>query len=365
MRPCLLLTVAVAALVGCGPAGPAATNLERRSAGPSQPDRTLVLVARGQPETLADKVPLRSTGLRLTTTPRVFNASLALIDGRDVAHPYLVESLPRLGTEDWKVLPDGRMETRYALRANLTWHDGAPLTADDFVFAHRVYSQPEFGHAALPPFRQIQEVVAADERTLVIRWAELFANAARLDSEDFPPLPRRLLEAAFRDDAPQAFVHEPYWTTGYVAAGPYRLQRWEPGAFIEARSFDGHALGAPRITRLRIQLTTARTACWPCSAGFTSTRIGNPENRWVGGNRSGWSNPEYDGTFEAFNRTLDSDERNRQMAAMARLVSELVPTISLYFQPRLIAHVATLGGPAPLSPNSEVSWNIHEWQWLE
>ncbi|MEA2642809.1 MAG: hypothetical protein QOF51_4203 [Chloroflexota bacterium] len=51
------------------------------------------------------------------------------------------------------------------------------------------------------------------------------------------------------------------------------------------------------------------------------------------------------------------------MTAQARLVSEELPTISLYFQPRLIAHVAALSGPQPLSPNSEVSWNIHEWEW--
>ncbi|MEA2642808.1 MAG: peptide/nickel transport system substrate-binding protein [Chloroflexota bacterium] len=256
MKAKYLLIVALFVVVSCARSEPAVDQAGSRSneAAP-RADRTLVLIAHGQPETLADKVPLKTTGLRLTTTPRVFNAGLALIDAGDAAHPYLVDALPQLGTNDWQVFPDGRMETRYHLRANLTWHDGAPLTADDFAFAYRIYSQPQFGHAALPPLKQIDDVVAIDERTLVIRWNEPFANAARIDSEDFPPLPRHLLDAAFRADAPEAFVHEPFWSTAYIAAGPYMLERWEPGAFIEARAFPGHALGAPKIGRLRIQIS--------------------------------------------------------------------------------------------------------------
>src|SRR5437870_10404950 len=37
---------------------------------------------------------------------------------------------------------EGTMETLYHLKPNTTWHDGRPLTADDFVFAHEVFSEP-------------------------------------------------------------------------------------------------------------------------------------------------------------------------------------------------------------------------------
>ena len=36
--------------------------------------------------------------------------------------------------------------------------------------------------------------------------------------------------------------------------GPFRIVRWEPGAFIEAAVFEGHALGRPGIDRLRIAI---------------------------------------------------------------------------------------------------------------
>ena len=47
---------------------------------------------------------------------RLFNASLALVDPRLVARPYLAEALPQLHTSTWQVMPDGRMETTWRLR---------------------------------------------------------------------------------------------------------------------------------------------------------------------------------------------------------------------------------------------------------
>jgi ABC-type oligopeptide transport system substrate-binding subunit len=37
------------------------------------------------------------------------------------------------------------METMYRLRPNLTWQDGQPLTAEDFVFGWQVSRAPGLG----------------------------------------------------------------------------------------------------------------------------------------------------------------------------------------------------------------------------
>ena len=42
-----------------------------------------------------------------------------------------------------------------------------------------------------------------------------------------------------------------FWTVDFVGAGPYKVDRWEPGSYIESVAFDGHALGRPKIDRLR------------------------------------------------------------------------------------------------------------------
>ena len=250
-RSAVLLTLLVAA---CAPASaPRTSEAPQAGAGeaaPSQPARTLVTAIRVEPETLASRLG-QGGGATLTTTRRLFNAHLVLIDQRGEPQPYLAAALPQLNTDTWRVFPDGRMETTYKLKPNLVWHDGSPLTADDFVFAWRVYTSPALGVAASPPYNLMDEAVAPDPLTLTIRWKDQYAAAGAL-WERFPPLPRHLLESTFQTATPDAFSAHPYWTTQFVNAGPFRLDRWEPGAFIEASAFDRHVLGAPKIERVRL-----------------------------------------------------------------------------------------------------------------
>ena len=45
----------------------------------------------------------------------------------------------------------------------------------------------------------------------------------------------------------------PYWTRSYIGLGPYKVERWEPGAFIDAVAFEQHVLGAPKIKRVQLR----------------------------------------------------------------------------------------------------------------
>ncbi|HEY3118182.1 MAG TPA: ABC transporter substrate-binding protein, partial [Chloroflexota bacterium] len=176
---------------------------------------------------------------------RIFNADLALLDDQSNALPYLAEALPELNTDSWKVFPDGRMDSTYRLRPNLVWHDGTPHTADDYVFSWQVFSHPDLGSANTLPIKAMAKVEALDSRTLVIHWTEPNAVARGLQSlgssggtNGLPPLPRFVLGPALASSNLDAFINHSYWTQDYVGLGPYRLDRWEPGAFIEASAFD-------------------------------------------------------------------------------------------------------------------------------
>jgi peptide/nickel transport system substrate-binding protein len=214
------------------------------------PQRTVAIAVRGEPPSLAIRsVTPFTNALRVPLT--LFNATLDWTDERETPFAYLAEALPQVNTESWRVFPDGRMETTYRLKPNLTWHDGAPLSADDFVFAWTVYATPQLGVAASPPVSLMDEVVAADPRTVVIRWRQPYAEAAMLQ-DTFQALPRHLLQESFQTLDAVAFTSVPFWAHEYVGLGPYRLDRWEPGAFVEARAFDGHALGRAKIDRVKI-----------------------------------------------------------------------------------------------------------------
>jgi len=182
-----------------------------------------------------------------------FNAGLVIRDRAEVPHSYQAEALPQLNTDSWRVTPDGRMETTYRLKPNLTWHDRTPLTAHDYAFAFKVYSVPEVSYSAIAsPMNKIEEVVATDDRTVLIRWKQPFAEAGELVAADLQALPRHILEQPFGQLSSEQFVAHPYWTLEYVGSGPFRVTRWERNVYLEAEAFDGHVLGRPKIDRLRV-----------------------------------------------------------------------------------------------------------------
>jgi len=189
---------------------------------------------------------------------RLFNAGLALRNGRGESLPFLAESLPQLNTDSWRLLPDGRMETTYRLRPNLVWHDGVPLSAQDWVFAFQVYSVPEFGQASSAPVGLMESVDAPDESTVFIRWKQPYVDAGVLESAgetggpSFPALPRHILSVPFAQGANEAFISHPYWSTEFVGLGPYKLDQWALGSFLEGTAFDRHVLGRSKIDRVRI-----------------------------------------------------------------------------------------------------------------
>jgi peptide/nickel transport system substrate-binding protein len=242
-------------LVAC--AGPPAASSPGSQTSAAPAARTLIAAIRVEPKTIAARGLGQNTGVALYLTKKLFNADLALLDDQANPQPYLAEALPQLNTDTWRVAADGTMETTYRLRPNLVWHDGTPLTADDFVFSWKVYATPELGTAASPPISLIQDVQAPDSRTVVIHWTQPYADAGALQSvatgaTGLPPLPRAVLGSTLEAGSAEAVLNHPYWTTGFVGLGPYRLDRWEPGTFIEAAAFDRHALGAPKIQRIKL-----------------------------------------------------------------------------------------------------------------
>ncbi len=245
------ILAALVVVAGCGGQSVSGSR-DGRAAREIQPEaertRALILLSKFEPKTLTARVtsggePQLRTGL--------FTAGLAFTDEHDLDFPLLAPALPELNTGSWQVFADGRMQTTYRLKPNLTWHDGTPLVAEDFLFARRVVTDPQSAVFTFQPEdRQIEDILAPDPQTLIFRWRGLYKAAGGLR---YDPLPRHLLEKSFLEEDPNAFLNRSYWTTEFVHLGPYRLAHWEPGAFIEAEAFDGYALGRPKIARIQVR----------------------------------------------------------------------------------------------------------------
>jgi peptide/nickel transport system substrate-binding protein len=217
--------------------------------------RTLVMVHGGENISYAMKEIQPAGGTTANTRTAeakyLFNANLVFLDDRSLPYPVLAESIPELNTSSWQVLPDGKMEITYRLKPNLTWHDGQPLTADDWVFAWRVYANPVFGISSSGGLRYLEEVTAPDSRTVVQRWKQGFPDAVR-EVLTVPPLPRHILEQPYQELQPEPFMGLKAWREEYVGLGPWKLDRFEPGAFVEGVAFDGFVFGRPKIDRVKV-----------------------------------------------------------------------------------------------------------------
>jgi peptide/nickel transport system substrate-binding protein len=285
--------LSVVSVAACAPAaGPAGGSgaAAGENAAPRAPQRTLNIALRGEPPTLATK-PLVAFTNALRPPLNLFNAELDFTDEREVPFAYLAQAIPQINTDTWRIMPDGRMETTYQLKPNLTWQDGTALSAEDFVFAWRVYATPQLGVSGSPPIGMMEEIVAPDPNTVVIRWKQPYADAASM-RDDFQALPRHILQDNFQTMDPVAFSGLPFWGPEYVGLGPYKLDHWEPGASIEASAFDGHVLGRPKIDRLRLMfISDPNTALANLLAGevqyvgefvFADDHAATLEREWSG-----------------------------------------------------------------------------------
>jgi ABC-type transport system substrate-binding protein len=91
---------------------------------------------------------------------------------------------------------------------------------------------------------------------------------------------------------------------------------------------------------------------------FLTERISGPENRWVGSNRGGYRNPEYDRLYSVYSTSLDRAERDRTVVEMVRLVNSEVAGIPLYYNFSVLAHAASVKGPLA----GRGLGSVHEWQ---
>jgi peptide/nickel transport system substrate-binding protein len=254
IRPTIAILAIAVLAAGCAPAPArnAATAPQPVSESPAQ-NRVLTVAVRYEPR-LLPKIQTAAA----ESVQRWFNAALTLTDEHGSVRP-MIADVPQLNTESWRVFPDGRMETTYRLRPGITWHDGTPLSAEDFVFAWRVYTHPSLDAFTRSPQHLMDDVAAPDPQTLVIQWRSPFPDANAIRAGDLDPLPRHILEQTFagvqRDaGGADAFMGLPYWTSEYVGVGPYRLLHWEPGTQYEGVAFDGYVLGRPKIGRILLRV---------------------------------------------------------------------------------------------------------------
>ncbi len=189
----------------------------------------------------------------LDAIEELLHAGLTHADDQAQLHPQLAEAVPTLENGLWRILPDGRMETTWHIRPDARWHDGIPVTTDDVRFGALIEQDAELGIPRPPVFDLIDQIDTPDARTVVVQWRQPYIEADALFSYIVAgPLPRHILEAPYQADK-ASFLAHPFWTTGYIGAGPYKLRDWVTDSHVVVVANDDYVLGRPKIDEIEVR----------------------------------------------------------------------------------------------------------------
>jgi peptide/nickel transport system substrate-binding protein len=209
----------------------------------------------GNPYTLSQEINTAGTGsIRgVGEVEKLIHSGLVIRDGDGNLKPQLAKAVPTIENGNWRVLPDGRMETSWTIRQGAIWHDGTPLTAADLVFTLMVGRDRDLALPGYPGYKSIEDIEATDDRSVVVRWKEPYIEADTLFSAEFlMPRPKHLLEQAYLTDK-AGFVELPIWTVDYVGAGPFKLREFVRDSHMIVDAFDKYVLGRAKLDTIEIR----------------------------------------------------------------------------------------------------------------
>jgi peptide/nickel transport system substrate-binding protein len=249
------LLVLLVLLVGCTPAanrGPDPTGPSSEQAAAPRARKTIIAAIAAPFPPFG---PLGRTGTYAGVIQYIEAHTHGLVtsDAQGRPIPQLSKELPSLDNGTARILDDGRMTTRWALREDVTWHDGVPFTADDVVFGFKVYTDNQLPAMDRSAVLQMESAEALDPYTVLITWKRPSFLGASLGPKLLWPLPAHILAASYEQGDREQFQNLPYWSTEYVHTGPFRLARSEPGVEIVLEAYDRYFLGRPKIDTLIIR----------------------------------------------------------------------------------------------------------------
>ena len=153
--------------------------------------------------------------------------------------------IPRLATWQWD---DARTVLTFALREDVRWHDGRPVTAGDVVWTLAMAREPDVGYPRSRDLKAVRAIEAPDSRTVVVRFAsaqptfpDVLTDLAMLPAHGFSGLTPAEVRAAPFNARP-------------VGCGPFRFvehrtnDRW---VFERVETFP-RDLGVPPVDRFVI-----------------------------------------------------------------------------------------------------------------
>lgn len=145
-------------------------------------------------------------------------------DENNEPFPRLVTEIP--SAENGGISEDGRVITM-KLRDDITWSDGTPVTADDFIFTWEMAVSPSNTVATAYPYDYIESVTAPDPQTVVTTFTDPFAPW--LANLWHGILPAHVLRPVYEADG--TIDNADWLRNPSVGCGPFVFAEWESGSY--------------------------------------------------------------------------------------------------------------------------------------
>lgn len=142
-------------------------------------------------------------------------------------------------SESWEA-SDDLLEYTFSLKDGVTWHDGAPFTADDVVFTVETILNPDNNAAGRANISSISTAEKIDDLTVKFTLNQPFAALPVMLGYNRVIYPKHLWEGV--DFAnPGAFLENP------VGTGPFKFVEQVQGSHVELERNDDYFAGKPNL----------------------------------------------------------------------------------------------------------------------
>lgn len=163
--------------------------------------------------------------------------------------------------ESWEISAD-QLTWTFKLRSGVTWHDGAPFTANDVKFTVELCFNPKntmapchyvtavAGAVGVEEYQagtatEITGVKAVDDTTISFTFKDPNSLFPTSISELYI-VPQHLL----KDIPPEGMKTAEYWKTSQVGTGPFKWDKYTAGVSTELVAFDNYWRGKPKLDRI-------------------------------------------------------------------------------------------------------------------
>ncbi|WP_037351225.1 peptide ABC transporter substrate-binding protein [Anaeroarcus burkinensis] len=184
--------------------------------------------------------PYLSDAVSVHEMSRLLFSGLVVSQPDGVLQPDLARELPT-------VSPDG-LTIRYLLRTGVTWHDGAPFTAEDVRFTWEYIMNSKTQAISRDGYDRIRAVETPDPYTVVIKFREIYPDWVGLFKTI---LPKHLL--AGTDPNKGAFQRNP------IGTGPFRLQEWRMADGLVFVANERYFRGKPKMDTIFYKIVPDET----------------------------------------------------------------------------------------------------------